>query len=478
MADCCSADGNRGDAPDVLVVGAGSAGFSAAITAAELGASVTMVGEGTLGGTCVNVGCVPSKTLIRATEAVHQGRSAERFDGLRGRVEVRDWAALVRQKRQLVDSLRKAKYEDLLPEYPNITYVGGRATFTGNGPEIDVGGRLYRPARVILATGASAALPPIDGIHSVPVLDSTRALELDVLPESLLIIGGGVIGCELGQMFSRAGVRVTICCRRRLLPEVEPEVSAALTAHLRGEGVTVCDGVGYRKIEGDEAGVRLTCRIDARESVIAADRVLVAAGRRPNTASLGLERAGIGSGAGGGIEVDAWMRTSNAAVYAAGDVTGRDMYVYMAAYGGKLAARNAVKGDTSRYDDTAMPAVVFTDPQVASAGLTEAAAVAAGRHVKTSVITLDNVPRFIASRQTCGLIKLVADAETDELLGGTMFAPEAGDSMQTLVMALKSGFTAEALGATIFPYLTAVEGLKLAAQGFARDVRKLSCCAG
>jgi len=478
MSDCCNNENNAHTEPDILVIGGGSAGFSAAITAAESGAKVVIAGEGTIGGTCVNVGCVPSKTLIRATEAVHKGNDADRFNGLKGVSEIFNWRALVRQKQQLVGSLRQAKYEELLPEYPNISYVTGRARFTGNGNEVDVNGTLYHPKKVILATGASAALPPINGIQSVPVLDSTKALELEELPESLLIIGGGVIGCELGQMFARAGVKVTICCRSRLLPDAEPEVSAALTEHLCEEGVTVCAGVGYQKIEQDSAAVKLTCRTDDGEKVIEADQVLAAAGRKPNTKSLHLEKAGIDLNAKGGIEIDEHMQTGNPDVYAVGDVTGKDMYVYMAAYGGKVAARNALNGNSARYDNTTMPAVVFTDPQMATVGLTEAEARAKGYNVKTSTVTLDNVPRFIASRETSGLIKLVADGKTDKLLGATILAPEASDSIQTVVMALKAGLTTEELGDMIFPYLTAVEGLKLAAQGFKKDVKKLSCCAG
>lgn len=477
MSQCCDEQYSI-TAPDILVIGGGSAGFSAAITAADSGAKVVIAGEGAIGGTCVNVGCVPSKNLIRATEAVHKGNNVDRFDGLKGASEIVNWQALVQQKQQLVDSLRKAKYEDLLPEYPNISYIAGRACFTGNGTEVDVNGTRYHPQKVILATGASAALPRISGIQSVPVLDSTTALELEFLPESMLIIGGGVIGCELGQMFARVGVNVTICCRSRLLPGTEPEVSAALTHHLRQEGVAVCEGVDYQHIEQAGKVVKLTCQTDDGKKVLQAHQVLAAAGRTPNTRSLHLERVGIELNAKGGVKIDECMQSSHPNVYAVGDVTGRDLFVYMAAYGGKHAVDNALNGNSTKYDNSTMPAVVFTDPQVAMVGLTEAQAKAKGYEVKTSTVTLDNVPRFIASRETDGLIKLVADNATDKLLGATILAPEAGDSIQTVVMALKAGLTTGELGATIFPYLTAVEGLKLAAQGFSKDVNKLSCCAG
>jgi mercuric reductase len=484
--ECCLLDGAKVNLPtpdtdtkpDILIIGAGSGAFSAALTAAESGARVVMVGEGTIGGTCVNVGCVPSKTLIRAMEAVHDGKTADRFDGVKGVAGVFNWKALVGQKQALVDDLRKAKYEDLLREYPNISYGKGRAQFTGNGTEVEVDGRLYHPGKVILATGSSAALPPINGIQSVPVLDSTKALELEQLPESLLVIGGGMIGVELGQMFARAGVKVTICCRSRLLPETEPEVSAALADYLRQEGITLCQGLTYQKIEPGGKGIALTFQTPDGERVIEAEQVLAATGRKPNTKSLHLERVGIILNDNGGIGVNDYMQTSHPDVYAVGDVTGQDMFVFMAAYGGKLAARNAMEGNKRRYDNEAMPSVVFTDPQVAMVGLREAGAKAKGHDVKTSVITLDNVPRHIVARDTRGLIKLVADRKTDNLLGATILAPEAGDSIQTVVMALKAGLTTTELADTIFPYLTAVEGVKLAAQGFTKDVKKLSCCAG
>ena len=476
MSDCCDTENTS---PDLLVIGAGSAGFSAAITAAETGAQVVVVGEGTIGGTCVNVGCVPSKNLIRATESLHKATVANRFSGIEASSRLVNWRALVQQKQDMVDELRKAKYEDLLPEHPLVSYVPGRAEFTGNGIEIAVSSVCYTPKKVIIATGSSSVLPHIDGIQNVvPVLDSTTALELDTLPKSLLIIGGGVIGCELGSMFSRLGVAVTICCRSRILPDTEPEISAALTDILRNEGVNVYDGMDYRSVEGSDHGIVLTGENGKGQVLIEADQLLVASGRKPNTATLKLNLAGIDQASRGRIVVDAFMQTSHPDVYAAGDVTGQDMFVYMAAYGAKLAARNAMNGNSHAYDNSTMPAVVFTDPQVATVGLSEAVAKAQGFEVKTSMITLDNVPRFITARETAGLIKLVADMKTDKLLGAAILAVEAGDLIQTVVMALKGGLTTRDLGDTIFPYLTGVEGLKLAAQSFGQDVKKLSCCAG
>lgn len=474
MSDCCTPKGNG--RYDIAVIGAGSAGFSAAITAADQGANVALIGHGTIGGTCVNVGCVPSKTMIRAAEALHGARAAQRFPGLAGEAKVADWASLIGAKDDLVTTLRQKKYIDLLPEYNGVAYLEGRALLNGQG--VIVNGEAIPAGKIIIATGSSSALPDIPGVADVPYLTSTTALELAELPRSLLVIGGGYIGCELAQMFARAGTEVTLVTRRRLLPETEPEISAALTGYLRDEGITVRTDLSYRAIGRTDRGVELTITVGGADEVLAAERVLLTTGRSPNTTGLGLAEAGVKLSGNGSIIVDERMRTSKAGVYAAGDVTGRDQFVYMAAYGAKLAAQNALNGDSLVYDNAAMPWVTFTDPQVAGVGLTEQAAQAAGFATKTSIVSLDQVPRALAARDTRGLIKLVADASSDRLLGGQILAPEGADSIQTLVLAIKHGMTAKALGETIFPYLTTVEGLKLAAQGFGKDVAKLSCCAG
>jgi mercuric reductase len=271
---------------------------------------------------------------------------------------------------------------------------------------------------------------------------------------------------------------VTLVTRSRLLPESEPEVSAALTGYLRDEGITVWAGLSYREIQRTSEGVALTIDIAGRIESLTAEKVLVATGRKPNTDGLGLAGSGVALDGRDAVIVDDHMRTSRPGVYAAGDVTNRDAFVYMAAHGAKVAARNALNGDESTYDNRAMPWVVFTDPQVAGVGLTEAAGHAAGHEVKTSIVNLDQVPRALAARDTRGLIKLVVDARTDVLVGGQILAPEGADAIQTLALAIKHHMTAGELAETLFPYLTTVEGLKLAALGFNTDVARLSCCAG
>ena len=474
MSVCCSSDEAIG--VDLAVIGAGSAGFSAALTAAEQGARVALIGHGMIGGTCFNVGCVPSKTLIRATEYLQQARTEARFSGIQTEGRVTDWSALVGQKNELVTRLRQAKYADLLPEYPTITYLEGAAGLADGG--VTVNGALIKAPRIIIASGTRPGIPTIAGIDEINYLTSSTALDLEALPRSLLVLGGGFVGVELAQMFARAGVEVTMICRSRLLPVAEPEISDALSRCLRNEGIGLVCGVAYQFCRTARSGVEVGILHDGKQRVLTSEQLLVATGRRPNIEHLGLAEAGIRQSRCGSIETDDRMRTSRPGIYAAGDVTGRDRFVYMAAYGAKLAAKNALNGDGLVYDNSAMPEVVFTDPQVASVGQTAASAQAAGHNVATSVLTMDHVPRAIAARDTRGLIKLVADADTRKLLGAHILAHDGADSIQTAVMAIKASMTVEQLGETIFPYLTTVEGLKLAAQTFNKDVKKLSCCAG
>lgn len=477
MTDCCAPRPREAIRHDLIVVGNGSAGFSAAITAAEEGAQVALIGHGTIGGTCVNVGCVPSKAMIRATEAVHHANAASsKFAGVEASGAVVDWKALVAQKDHLVTSLRQAKYADLLPFYNNVAYIEGRAKLAPEGVHVD--GRLISAEKVIIATGTRPAVPAIPGILEVPYLTSTTVLELDQLPKSLLVLGGGYVGVELAQTLARAGVEVTLVCRSRLLPEAEPEIGAALAGYLADEGMQIAGGVTYRAIRHVSDRIELDVVQDGRSVTLTADQVLITTGRTPNVEGLGLEELGIETTSNGGIQVDDRLRTTRPGFYAAGDVTGRDQFVYMAAYGAKLAAKNALNGNSLVYSNRAMPAVVFSDPQVGSVGLTEAQARAAGFQVRTSIVALDHVPRALAARDTRGLIKLVADGRSRELLGAHILAPEGADSIQTAAMAIRCGLTIDELSEAIFPYLTTVEGLKLAAQTFDKDVSKLSCCAG
>lgn len=460
---------------DLLVLGGGSAAFAAAITAREAGARVALAEAGTLGGTCVNVGCVPSKALLAAAELAWRA-GHHPFAGLATSSGPVDLAALVAQKDELVAELRQAKYAELAGAY-GFELLAGRARFT-SPDTVEVNGRPVRAGAVLLATGASPTAPPIPGLAEAGYLTSSSALDLTQVPRRLAVLGASAVGLELGQYFLHLGAQVTFLeVAPRIAPMEEPEASAALTEVLTDQGATVHAPAQVLAVERDGETRRLHLRAGGAERAIDADALLVATGRRPNTANLGLDAAGVATDQHGAVLVDAQLRTTNPRVWAAGDVTPSPQFVYVAAAQGALAASNALDGAGRGFDDTGLPRVVFTSPQLAAAGPTEQAARAAGHQVTSSVLPLAAVPRALVNHDTRGLVKLVADAASGRLLGATMVADGAGDAIQAAVLAIRAGMTTAALAATIHPYLTIAEALKLAAQAFTRDVDRLSCCA-
>jgi mercuric reductase len=466
----------HGRTPDVVVLGGGSAGFAASIRAAELGARVTLIEGGTLGGTCVNVGCVPSKALIRAAEVQHRAAS-HAFDGIRTGAQASDFPTVMAQKDALVSALRQEKYWDVLSAYANVTLRQGRGTVTRN-LSIAIDGEVLKAGRLIVTTGAAPWAPPISGLAEAGYLTSTDALALTNHPESMIVIGGSAVGLEIAQLYARLGTRVTVLeAMRTLVPAEDPEVGTALADYLREEGLEVRTGVSIGRVSRASGGYTVEATTDEHGETFTAEQLLVATGRRANTRGFGLEEAGIELGTKGEIRVNEHLQTSRPQVYAAGDVIGDPMFVYVAAYGGNLAADNALNGNSRRYDLSALPRVTFTDPQVASVGLTEEEARNKGIDVATSKLPLSYVPRALAARETRGFIKLVADRHTNQLVGAHILATEAGEMIQEPTLAIKYGISVDDLASAFHPYLTLSEGIKLAAQTFTKDVKKLSCCA-
>ncbi len=460
---------------DLVVVGSGGAAFAAAIRASDLGARVVMVERGTVGGTCVNIGCVPSKTLIRAAETRH---AAERhpFAGIPTAAGPADLAAVVAQKDELVGELRQAKYIDLLDAY-GIELVRGDAKFV-DPVTLAVDGHTLTPGHILLATGARPALPPIPGLADVDPLTSTTALDLGRVPPRLVVIGGGYIALELGQLYAHLGSQVTILARSTLMRHEEPQVADTLTRVLTGDGVRVLTHAEILRVDRSDSGVRIAVTTPSGEEVVEAARVLVATGRQPNTDSLDLAAGSITSDDAGAISTTADLRTTNPRVFAAGDVvSGAPKFVYVAARMGATAAQNALNGSSEEIDYAAMPRVTFTTPQIAAAGVTDAEAKRRGIDCSCRTLPLSAIPRALVNHDTDGFIKLVIERDTRRLIGATAVAEGAGDVIQAAIYAIQFGLTIDQIATTWAPYLTMSEGLKLAAQVFDRDVTKLSCCA-
>lgn len=460
----------------VAIIGSGGGAMAAAISAAENGAMVTLVERGVIGGTCVNVGCVPSKIMIRAAHIAHLRKKSPFDAGLPACAPIVDRKTLLAQQQARVEELRKAKYEAVIEGNPNITLLRGEATFRNanailvKGP--DGGEKLIPFDRALIASGARPAVPLIPGLMDTPYWTSTEALESDTIPGRLLVIGSSVVAAELAQAYARLGSQVTIIARSTLFFRDDPLIGATLIEAFRAEGIEVLTQTQTRSI----AHLDHEFIVQTSHGELRGDRLLIAAGRLPNTEALNLKAAGVKVGNGGAIEVNDHLQTSTPHIYAAGDCTDQPQFVYVAAASGSRAAINMTGGDAS-LDLRSMPAVVFTDPQVATVGMSEAEARNQGIETDSRVLTLDHVPRALVNFDTRGFIKMVVEARTGRILGVHAVAAEAGELIQTAALAVEKNMTAKELAAQLFPYLTMVEGLKLCAQTFFKDVKQLSCCA-
>lgn len=390
----------------------------------------------------------------------------------------------MQQKDELVRALREEKYVHVAEQYPNITILRGRGVLTG-GRGLSVDGRSYSTGKILIATGSQPWAPPIPGLKEAGYLDSTDALSLSELPDSMIVVGAGAIGLEFAQLFARFGVRVTVFeCQPHLAAPEEPEIARAITQYLGEEKIRACASAVLPKVERIDGHYVVHALLDGKDEVCRATQLLIATGRRPNTAELGLDAAGVKTGSKGEIVVNEQLQTTNPDVYAAGDCVGDPMFVYVAAYAGGVAAENALSGTGRVYDLSALPRVTFTDPQMASVGLTEKQAHAQGHKMRTAVLELTNVPRALAARDTRGVIKLIAEEDTGRLLGAHVLATDGGEVIQEATLAIRFGLTIQDIAETFHPYLTMVEGLNVVAylllgtEEYAGEARKFLASIG
>lgn len=478
---------------DLVILGSGSTAFAAALTAAELGKRAVMTEHRTLGGTCVNRGCLPSKNLIEAAKLLHDAANP-RYPGLTGQRLPLDFGALIAQKDQVVHDYRDKKYASIIGPDKHIEVLTGEARFTSDHT-VAVDGRVLTGERFLIATGSHAVIPAIPGLEQTPYLTSDLlsaddGMELRELPASLVILGGGYIALELGQMFARFGTAVTIIERSQqlLAHGYEPEVGRIMGDLLREEGLTILTGAQVQATAPTERGVSVRIQVHGRERVIRAERLLVATGRHPNTEDIGLDQAGVALDDRGAVRVDTYLQTTVPHIFAAGDVIGRETGSEQAtpvgAHDGGIAARNAFGCDDGscgvqrkRVDHRVIPRTIFTDPQIGIVGLTEAEAIAAGHRCWCNTIPMALVPRAGAIRDTRGLIKMVADADTNEVLGVSMVGVSAGEVIHEAAMGLRFHATLDDFIDLLHVYPTMAEALKIVAISRYKDPAQLSCCA-
>ena len=471
---------------DLVILGSGSTAFAAAIRAAELGKSAAMTEMRTLGGTCVNRGCLPSKNLIEAARIVWES-AHPRYKGLKPAKMKFDFAELISQKQEVVQGYRDKKYQSILTDDDNIKVFDGRAELV-DAHTVRVGDVTLSGDQLLIATGTRPTIPTIAGLENVPYLTSDllttgEIQELKELPESMIIVGAGYIALELGQMFHRFGTKVAILERSQvILPRYEPEVSDSLTFILRQEGLNiVTDAHAIRVARKSKDQIEVTANVGGKEQSFKAQKLLIATGRQPNTDGIGLEKVGVQVDQRGYVKVNDELQTNIPNIWAAGDVIGNQTDSQPAtpvgAHDGVIVAKNALAGAHQKVDHRVIPRVIFTDPQVAVVGQTDEEVVGSGVRCWCGTIPLEYVPRAGATHQTNGIAKIVINRDTQEVVGVSLVMPNAGEVIHEAAMAMRFHAKLDDFIDMIHVYPTMAEALKIAAIAYFKDPAKLSCCA-
>ena len=477
---------NKNSSFDLLILGSGSTAFAAALRAAELGKTAAMTEMRTLGGTCVNRGCLPSKNLIEAARIVWEA-SHPRYAGLEPVKMKFDFGELIAQKDGVVHGYRDKKYQSIVYEEDKIKVFNGQATLIDAHTAL-VGEQKISGEQILIATGTRPTIPHIESLDRVPyltsdLLTSDELQELKELPASLVIVGGGYIALELGQMFHRFGTKVTILERSQvILPNYEPEVSEALTFALRDEGIhLVTEAQVISVLQKSDDKIEIVALVGGIKQSFKAQKLLVATGREPNTDNVGLDKVGVQLDKRGFVKVNDELQTNVPNMWAAGDVIGHQTESQLAtpvgAHDGVIVAKNALTNAHQKVDHRVIPRTIFTDPQVAVVGMTDAEANGTGIRCWCGTIPLELVPRAEATHQSNGIAKMVINNDTHEVVGVSLVMPNAGEVIHEAAMALRFRSKLEDYIEMIHVYPTMAEALKIAAISYFKDPAKLSCCA-
>lgn len=448
---------------DICVIGAGSGGLTVAAGASQLGMKTVLIERGKMGGDCLNYGCVPSKALLAAAKHVKHARSNAAF-GLGGSPPAVDFAAVMDHVAGVIAAIAPAdsveRFEGL-----GVRVIAATARFTGPR-EVAAGDVLIRARRIVIATGSAPSVPPIAGLRDVPFLTNETIFDNRVLPEHLIVIGGGPIGMEMAQAHRLLGARVSVLEAAKVMAKDDPELAELLIDRLRADGVAIEEGVRIRRVERLATGVAIVLEEQAAERRIEGSHLLVATGRRANLAGLDLDKAGISVDERGGLVLDRRLRTSNRRVYAVGDAAGGPQFTHIAGYHAGIVIRNALFRLPAKVDYRALPWATYTDPELAQVGLTEAEALK--RHkgdLRVLRWPFHENDRAQTERDTHGLVKVLA-RRNGRVLGASILGSDAGELIQAWGLAISGGLKLSAIAGMIAPYPTRGEASKRAAGSF------------
>jgi pyruvate/2-oxoglutarate dehydrogenase complex dihydrolipoamide dehydrogenase (E3) component len=441
---------------DAIIIGTGQAGKPLSYALADLGWKVALIERAELGGSCINTGCTPTKTMVASAQVAHYARDAARWGVRVSGVEV-DLPAVVARKNQVVQNARTS-IQKRIDSRPNIRLVRGPARFIAPH-QVQVGAEVFESQKIFINTGTRPAVPQIPGLDTVPFLTNATVMELQAVPEHLLVLGGGYIGLEFGQMFRRFGSRVTIIHNgERILPREDPDVVSALQTALEAEGIVLRMNVETKRVENHSGSIALTLESGGSSERLQGSHLLVATGRKPNTEDLGLETAGVLTGSRGYIKVNGRLETNVPGIWALGDVKGGPAFTHIFYNDYQIAYANIVDGKNLSIENRYLPYALFTDPQLGRVGITESDARASGRKFKMGTFPMSSVARAIERDETAGLMKIIVDAENDRILGAAILGSEGGETVQILGAMILAGAPYTVLKGAVYIHPTLAEG--------------------